>query len=220
MPRRSRCVLPGAACHVTQRGVDRRVTFSDDHDRHTYLRLLRENLVEADVRLLGWCLMTNHVHLVTVPAREPSLSILFRRVHGRYAQYYNARWGRSGHLWQSRFFGCVLGIGHLWSALAYVERNPVRAGMVEAAAEYPWSSAAAHLSGSDIQGILDMEWWRREAPKNWDQILRFSGVYAEPGSGAIFAYSINSDGTLTAVSPSPVATPNQPSAIAFSARIQ
>ena len=171
MPRRARCVVPGAASHVTQRGVDRRITFSDDHDHNTYLRLMRENLIQADVRLLGWCLMTNHVHLVTVPAKEHSLSILFRRVHGRYAQYYNARWGRTGHLWQSRFFGCVLGTGHLWAALAYVDRNPVRAGMVAIASEYTWSSAAAHISGIDQFGILDMDWWRKEAPRNWDQLL-------------------------------------------------
>ena len=116
--------------------------------------------------------MSNHVHLIAVPAREDSLSILARRVHGRYAQYYNARSGRSGHLWQNRFFGCMLGPTHLWSALAYVERNPVRAGMVEQAAEYPWSSAAAHLGGADPSGILDMVWWKSEAPANWGEALK------------------------------------------------
>jgi putative transposase len=116
--------------------------------------------------------MTNHVHLIAVPAREDSLSILARRVHGRYAQYYNASSGRSGHLWQNRFFGCMLGTKHLWSALAYVERNPVRAGMVKEAAEYRWSSAAAHLTDSDTSGILDMDWWRREAPTKWDGALK------------------------------------------------
>ncbi len=137
MPRRGRCVLPEMACHVTQRGVDRRETFSVAEDRETYLRLLQSNLRDADVRVLAWCLMCNHVHLVAVPAREDSLSVLFRRVHGRYAQYYNARWGRTGHLWQNRYFSCVLGASHLWAALAYVERNPVRAEMVGEASEYP-----------------------------------------------------------------------------------
>ena len=113
LPRRGRCLLPGVACHVTQRGVDRRETFSADQDRHTYLRLLRENLGDAQVSLLAWCLMSNHVHLVMVPAREDSLSILLRRVHGRYAQYYNACRGRSGHLWQNRYFGCMLEPAHL-----------------------------------------------------------------------------------------------------------
>jgi hypothetical protein len=106
--------------------------------------------------------MTNHVHLIALPAREDSLSIFFRRVHGRYAQYYNACAGRSGHLWQNRFFACVLAPDHLWTALAYVERNPVRAGMVGRARDYPWSSAAAHITGHDEHDLLDMEWWYRE----------------------------------------------------------
>src|SRR6185312_8363576 len=103
MPRRNRCVLPEVPCHITQRGVDRCEVFSEDQDRITYLRLIQENLADAAVRVLGYCLMSNHVHLIAVPAREDSLSILARRVHGRYAQYYNARSGRSGHSWQNRF---------------------------------------------------------------------------------------------------------------------
>src|SRR5262245_11851843 len=109
--------------------------------------------------------------VVAVPAREDSLSILLRRVQGRYAQYYNARTGRSGHLWQNRFFACMLGATHLWAALAYVERNPVRAGMVQHAADCPWSSAPSHLLDADPSGILDMEWWRRERPKDWSELL-------------------------------------------------
>jgi putative transposase len=171
MPRRARCVIPGVPYHVTQRGVDRQATFSVDDDRHTYLHLLRDNLSEADVRVWAWCLMSNHVHLVLLPGREDSLSLLMRRAHGRYAQYYNTRWGRTGHLWQNRFFGCILGIEHLWSALAYVERNPVRAGIVDSVAEYPWSSAAAHSTGVDTFGLLDMHWWQNEGPKNWNEVL-------------------------------------------------
>ncbi len=162
MPRRNRCILPEVPCHVTQRGVDRRETFSEDADRETYLGLLRKNLDEAGVRVLAWCLMTNHVHLVALPEREDSLAVLLRRVHGRYAQYYNARSGRNGHLWQNRYFACSLGPSHLWAALEYVERNPVRAGLVKDAGDYVWSSAAAHLSGRDGFGIVDLEWWRRE----------------------------------------------------------
>lgn len=78
MPRRNRCVLPELPCNITQRGVDRRAVFSTDQDRTTYLRLVQENLGDAGVRILGYCLMTNHVHLIAVPERENSLSILFR----------------------------------------------------------------------------------------------------------------------------------------------
>lgn len=165
-------MLPDVPCHVTQRGVDRRTTFTTDDDRLTYLRLLRENLADAQVRVFGWCLMSNHVHLVVLPQKENSLSVLFRRLHGRYAQYFNARWGRTGHLWQNRFFGCALGATHLRAALAYVDRNPVRAKIVEEAAAYRWSSAAAHVTGEDRDGLLDMQWWRAEGPADWEAILR------------------------------------------------
>jgi REP element-mobilizing transposase RayT len=80
MPRPKRCVLPGTPCHITQRGVDRRETFSSTTDRQAYIRLLQENRDDAGVSLLGWCLMTNHVHLIALPVREDSLSIFFRRV--------------------------------------------------------------------------------------------------------------------------------------------
>lgn len=176
MPRRNRCVLAGLPCHVTQRGVDRRETFSSDQDRATYLRLLRENLHDAHASLLGWCLMSNHAHLIALPHREDSLAVLLRRVHGRYAQYYNAQSGRTGHLWQNRFFACVLGEHHLWTALAYVDRNPVRAGFGPNAADYRWSSAAAHLSGVDNTGLLDLNWWRQqERGRDWARELADDG---------------------------------------------
>ncbi|MGA2149405.1 MAG: transposase [Bryobacteraceae bacterium] len=179
MPRRSRCLVPGSPCHVTQRGVDRCETYSSDQDPSAYLRLLGENLDDAQVRLLGWCLMTNHVHLIALPQREDSLAILLRRVHGRYAQYYNTHMGRTGHLWQNRFFACVLGKDHLWTALAYVDRNPVRAGMVRAAADYRWSSAAAHLSGADRAGLLDGDWWRAQGRGgNWAGALAVDDLEA------------------------------------------
>jgi len=172
MPRRSRCILPDVPCHITQRGVDRCETFSSVQDRLTYLRLLRENLGDAEVSLLGFCLMTNHVHLVTLPARADSLAVLLRRVHGRYAQYFNTRAGRTGHLWQNRFFACALDSEHLWRALAYVDQNPVRARMVEGAAEYRWSSAAAHLGRPDEFGVLDLPWWQRAGQRDgWAQTL-------------------------------------------------
>ena len=117
-------------------------------------------------------MMTNHVHLIAIPNREDSLGVLFRRVHGRYAQYYNARSGRTGHLWQNRFFACSLGVGHLWTALAYVDRNPVRAGLVASGEDYRWSSAVAHLTEEDEFQLIDMRWWETSSvKKEWPQFL-------------------------------------------------
>ena len=148
MPRSARLVVPGVPHHVTQRGTDRQTTFFTNADRRVYLELLALHSAEADLRLLAYCLMSNDIHLVAIPERENSLAVGMRRLHGRYAQYLNARRQRSGHLWQNRFFSCPLGNDHLWTAVRYVEQNPVRACITERPEDYRWSSAAAHLRGS------------------------------------------------------------------------
>ena len=123
--------------------------------------------------------MTNHVHLIVLPECADSLAVLLRRVHGRYAQYYNIRSGRTGHLWQNRFFACALDSAHLWTALAYTERNPVRAGLVPNAGAYRWSSAAAHLGGSDEFGVLDLDWWmQQDRQAGWGDALRVDDAEA------------------------------------------
>jgi putative transposase len=162
MPRNARCVLPGVAYHVTQRGTDRQRVFFLNSDREMYLQLLSRNLGGARARLLAYALMTNHIHAIVVPEQAVSLAVLFRRVHGRYAQYVNTRRGRSGHLWQGRFYSCPLDGAHLATALRYVEQNPCRAGMVERAEQYRWSSAAVH-SGlrRDEYAVLDLNFWER-----------------------------------------------------------
>jgi putative transposase len=98
MPRNARSLVPGVPYHVTQRGTGRQKVFFSIQDRKVYLDLLRQNLADAGVRLLAYCLMTNHIHAVVTPERGDSLAVLFRRVHGRYAQYLNARMRCSGHL--------------------------------------------------------------------------------------------------------------------------
>ena len=144
MPRRRRCLLPGVACHITQRGVDRRETFSTAEDRYTYLGLLRQNLEDTEVRILAYCLMSNHIHLGAVPATEEGLQATFRPLHMRYAQRLNRQRGWKGHVWQGRYFSSPLDEAYLWASIRYVERNPVRARMVKKAENYRWSSAQAY----------------------------------------------------------------------------
>jgi putative transposase len=81
------------------------------------------------------------------------------RTHFLYTQYINRLHRRSGHLWQNRFYSCALDEPHLWNALCYVERNPLRARLVRAAWNYPWSSAAAHVGQGQPGAVLDMEEW-------------------------------------------------------------
>lgn len=169
MPRNPRCVPPGVTHHVTQRGVNRCDVFHSQQDREIYLRLVEANIRDAGVRVLAYCLMTNHVHWVVIPEREESLAVLFRRVHGPYAQYLNARRQRSGHLWQNRFYSCAVAREREDVVLKYAEWNPVRAGMTDTPAAYRWSSAAAHLTGprSERIALIDWEYWAERGGAAW-----------------------------------------------------
>ena len=172
MPRLARVVATGLPHHVTQRGNYRQNVFSSDTDRLTYLGLLCEYSRPAGLRLIGYCLMTNHVHLIVVPEREDSLARGVGQSHCRYAHAVHARLHATGHLWQNRFYSTVMDEAHLLSAMRYVERNPVRAGMVADAAEYRWSSARAHVGGYDPTASLDLEYWgSRMGQEDWRREL-------------------------------------------------
>ena len=122
----ARIVAVGVPYHVTQRGNNRQDVFFVNDDRRCYLDLLREASRRFGLEVLGYCLMTNHVHLLVVPRNEDALALGIGRAHWWYSRYVNRLHGRSGHLWQGRFFSAPLEESHLWAALGYVERNPVR----------------------------------------------------------------------------------------------
>lgn len=147
MPRIARLVCPGLPHHVTQRGNRRGPVFFTDEDRRLYLGLLGEYAHRYEVDLLAYCLMTNHVHLVVVPKTGAALHRALRPLHMRYAQHVNRARGWTGHLWQGRYFSSALDESYLQAAIRYVERNPVRARMVQKAEDYPWSSACARCRG-------------------------------------------------------------------------
>jgi putative transposase len=101
------------------------------------------------------------------------LARVFGRTHSDYARYANLVRRSCGHFWQARFYSCALDERHAWQALTYVERNPVRAALVDKAEEYPWSTAAAHCLEDPLDGRLDLEEWRRHfTGERWREALR------------------------------------------------
>jgi putative transposase len=108
---------------------------------------------------------------VASPERPESLRRALGRAHADYARYRNLIDRSCGHVWEARYFSCPLERAHLWRGIAYVERNPVRAGMVANAEEYPWSSARARLGGTRPQ-FLDLTAWQAEYDaRRWRQVL-------------------------------------------------
>ena len=126
MARLPRVLLAEVPHHVTQRGNARRFILDCDADRNVYLQLLQEDIQRCNVTLLGYCLMSNHIHLVLVPRKADGLAKALKHTHGRYASYWNAAHRSTGHLWQGRFYSCPLDPAHLWQTLRYTELNPVR----------------------------------------------------------------------------------------------
>lgn len=150
MARQIRLIVPDVALHIVQRGVDRQDCFRHDADHLVYLALLRELLAEARCALHAYCLMTNHVHLLLTPTDDQGPSTLMRRLGQKYVPYFNRRYGRTGTLWEGRFKSCLVDSPrYVLGCHRYIERNPVRAGIVGEPAAYPWSSHLGNIGGAE-----------------------------------------------------------------------
>ena len=158
--------------HVTQRGNARRDVFLSDNDRLVYLSLLQHHSKAAGLDLLGYCLMSNHVHLIAVPRAPDALARALHHTHGRYATYLNSRMTATGHVWQGRYYSCPMDENHTWTALRYTECNPVRAGMVLSPSDYAWSSAQTHTGIRPFDPLVSLDAWSdRWNSDDWGQFL-------------------------------------------------
>ncbi len=182
MPRLARTVAVGFAHHITQRGNNRDAVFFVDDDRRVYLQLLKEQAGKYGLEMIGYCLMSNHVHIVATPHAEDSLAKAIGRTHFRYTQYINRFHRRSGHLWQGRFYSCALDERHFWLAMRYVELNPVRARLCRKPWRYEWSSAAVHVDAGAKSELLDLSrWYDMISAAQWRQRLAFGVSDSEIG---------------------------------------
>lgn len=131
--------------HVVQRGNNRCRCFNSSEDFLVYLALLREEIPAAKCALHAYCLMPNHVHLLLTPSTDESCGTLMRQVSFRYSQFFNKKHQRTGTLWEGRYRSCLVeSRPYVLACHRYIEVNPVRAGMVERASDYPWSSFRAN----------------------------------------------------------------------------
>jgi len=158
MSRQPRFVLPGQPQHVIQRGNNREVIFVSDDDYGFYLEKLGDACVRFDCELHAYVLMTNHVHLLITPRREDGISKVMQSVGRYYVQYFNHQYKRTGTLWEGRYKATLLDSeAYLLTCYRYIELNPVRAGMVDHPADYPWSSYACNATGKTDPRITPHE---------------------------------------------------------------
>jgi putative transposase len=172
MPRIGRAVAAGFPHHVIQRGNNREHVFFDAKDRKQYLALLKKYSVKWESPVMSYCLMSNHIHLLTKPKTNESLYKMMQGLTLCYTQYVNRTYQRTGRLWESRYHSCIVEEEkYLWAVARYVEQNPVRAGMVKKAEDYPYSSARAHVTGRG-DTVLGEELFSNDQRQDYIMLLR------------------------------------------------
>lgn len=170
MGRIARIVVPGIPHHIIQRGNRNQKVFFTDKDRSLYLDILRFNAFKFNLKIWCYCLLDNHIHLIAVPERPDSLARAMAETHRKYTYMINIRNNWKGFLFQGRYGSFPMDEAYLYCCVRYVERNPVRAGLVKLAEEYSWSSARAHVFGFNDPLLSPMP--LRSQIKDWSIFLR------------------------------------------------
>ncbi|MBI4685227.1 MAG: transposase [Nitrospirae bacterium] len=172
MPRIARAVAAGFPHHIIQRGNNKEKVFFDKEDRERYLSLLKRYSETWESPILAYCLMSNHVHLIAKPQTEESLYKMMQGVTLCYTQHINRKLNRTGRLWESRYYSCIVDKErYLWAVARYIEQNPVRAKMVKRIEDYPYSSAKAHIAGVR-DAVLGEDLFQEQQRKDYIDFVR------------------------------------------------
>jgi putative transposase len=156
MARTARASVGGVCYHVLNRGNGRQAVFHKEEDFAAFLRLIEQAKERLPMRVLAWCLLSNHFHLVLWPLEDGDLSRWMQWLLTAHVRRYHRHYHGSGHVWQGRFKAFPIEEDeHLWTALRYVERNALRANLVGRAEGWPWGSAAAFAGGKRL-AMLDV----------------------------------------------------------------
>lgn len=155
MARLPRLVIPDQLHHIIARGNNDQPVFREDADYQAFLRWLRAAALQAGVALHAYVLLPNRVQMLATPANELALGKMMQALGRHYVPYFNAKYARSGSLWEGRFRATVLEPGYFISCSCLIEHQPVAAELVEELAAYPWSSHAHHIGSSKDVLITD-----------------------------------------------------------------
>jgi putative transposase len=182
MPRQPRSAPAGYVYHAINRAVARLPLFQKDGDYEAFERVLLEAMAKHPLRLLGYCLMPNHWHFVLWPAQDDEVTEFLRWLTHTHTQRWHAHYHTTGtgHLYQGRFKAFpIQKDGHLYTVLRYVERNPLRAGLVERAEPWRWSSLAHRRAGELDRVRPLLHPWPVPLPGDWEKIVNRPETEAE-----------------------------------------
>jgi REP element-mobilizing transposase RayT len=156
MSRKSREWYPNVAMHITSRGNHRNDIFRDDEDYEFYIVLIEECIkyFNNEFQILGYILMTNHIHL-QIQTKEKHIGFFMKRLNNFYAKYFNNKYNYIGHLFQERYGSEIINNDkYMLETSRYIHLNPVRANMVKRPEEYKWSSYSMYI-GEDKEKFIN-----------------------------------------------------------------
>jgi len=165
MPRTARATVAGFCYHVLNRGNGRAQVFHGERDYHAFVRLMRLACARVSMRVLAYCLLPNHFHLALWPQTNEALSAWMHWLLTAHVRRYRKLYKGSGHIWQARFKSFpIQEDDHLLTVLRYIERNPLRAKLVERAEDWQWSSLHRW---SEPQGLSILDAGPVPRPADW-----------------------------------------------------
>ena len=221
MSRIARIVYPDYPHHIIQRGNNKQAIFFDDNDKQFYLNLLKKYSSQCGCKIHAYCLMMNHIHLLAVPQHGSSLAKTMQKTSLTFTQFINRKYKRTGRLWECRFHSSLVDKdSYLWAVCRYIERNPVRAKIVNNPIHYKWSSAKSNTSESEKNNLIEPIWKKYVDKKEYieflnradnesdiDMINKYTFIGKPIGSGNFLAYISK---TLNInITPKPVGRPKE-----------
>lgn len=151
MPRVARKKSRTGIYHIMIRGINRQNIFQDDEDREKFLQTVARYTEKGDIKIYGYCLMNNHVHILI---KDTNLAVTMRKICASYVYWYNRKYKRCGHLYQDRFKSEVVEDDkYFLTVLRYIHQNPVKAGLVKSISDYKWSSFDEYLNTKKIVDV-------------------------------------------------------------------
>ena len=155
MPRRSRKSVGGNYFHVMTQGIGKEYVFPDDNSKGFYISCLQKNKAVYPVKIIAFCVMGNHAHVLLSVSDHAELSKYLRRVNSDYARYYNRVHKRVGYVFRDRFRSeLITDVKYLCHCAVYIQNNPIKAGIAEKAEDYKYSSFNNYLCG---RGVVDFD---------------------------------------------------------------
>ena len=169
MPRTARRQSGTKIYHVMMRGNNKQDIFHDEEDYYKMIQLFKYCIEKSGIEIYAYCLMSNHFHLLLKEGNEP-LGITFRRLGSKYVYWHNTKYNRVGHLFQDRFKSeAVEDDSYFLTVLRYIHQNPIKAGIVKFAREYPYSSYTNYF--------FDKSWINKEKALSMITLKQFENYH-------------------------------------------